>query len=343
MARTPYISILIVSWNALETVKKCLPSIVATQYDSFEILFVDNASEDGSAQWVEDTFPSVRIVRHPENWAFCRGNNEAVAHAKGEVLVILNNDVEVPPDWLTPLAQTFKTDSSVGAAQPKLHQFDDRSMFEYAGAAGGFLDRDGYPFTRGRLFETMEIDQGQYDQDTDIFWASGTCLAIRKDVFESLGGFEESFFMHMEEIDLCWRLRSRGWRIVLVPASVIYHLGGASLAKGNQRKTYLNFRNNLLMLYRNLPPAEWNSVFLRRVLLDGIAMLRALILLRPSESWAILRAYADAHKMKSAHKDVRPLPGKSAALPYRRSIVVDHFIRGVKRFSDLSKDAFHDL
>ena len=202
-----------------------------TNHDSFEILFVDNASDDGSAAWVKEQFPFITIVQHPENWAFCKGNNKAVPYAKGEILLFLNNDVEVPTNWLTPIGNRFQDDPTIAAAQPKLHQFVDRDAFEYAGAAGGFLDKNGYPFARGRIFDSLEKDDGQYDNaENDIFWASGTCLAVRKNLFVALGGFEESFFMHMEEIDLCWRIHSAGYRIVLIPKSVVYHMGGASLA-----------------------------------------------------------------------------------------------------------------
>ncbi len=348
------VSIIIVSWNALETVKKCLPSVVATDYrdldggDAFEIIFADNASTDGSSDWIEANYPDVRIVRHPENWGFARGNNEAARHARGEILVLLNNDVEVPSDWLSPLVSAFDADPGIGAAQPRLHQFDRRSDFEYSGAAGGFLDRYGYPFARGRMFDTLEKDEGQYDGPigghenaagvyhgtSEIFWASGTCLVVRRSLWEAISGLEESFFMHMEEIDFCWRLRSAGHRIVCVSESVVYHIGGASLPAGDPRKTYLNFRNNLLMLYRNLPAADWRRIFMARLCLDGIAALRALLTLKPRDTWAIMRAYAAAHRMKAR------LPGPHAALPYRRSVVFDYFLRGKKRFSDLDQNDF---
>jgi len=332
------VSIVIVSWNALDTIQKCLPSVVQTAFDGFEILFADNASSDASVEWVESSFPEVRIILHPENWGFARGNNEAVKHARGEIIILLNNDVEVPPDWLDPIVKAFDSDPAIGAAQPILHQFDRRSEFEYSGAAGGFLDRFGYPFARGRLFDTLEKDEGQYDSEysrtSEIFWASGTCLAVRRSLYEALFGLEESFFMHMEEIDFCWRLRSQGHRIVCVSDSVVYHIGGASLPAGNPRKTYLNFRNNLLMLHRNLSPADWRRIFTARLTLDGIAVLRALLSLKPRDAWAILRAYAAAHRMKAR------LPGPHASLPYRRSIVVDYFLRGKKRFSDLDQNEF---
>ena len=339
----PYISVVIVSWNALETIKKCLPSVAATQHTSFEVLFVDNASQDESVEWIQHTYPDIRIVSHPENWAYCKGNNRAVEHARGELLVLLNNDVEVPPTWLDAIDATFRSNPDVGAAQPKIHQFNNRSMFEYAGAAGGFLDKDGYPFTRGRIFDTVEEDHGQYDTPQDLFWASGTCLVIRKALYQQLNGFEEAFFMHMEEIDLCWRLRSLGHRIVLIPESVVYHIGGASLSNQSSRKLYLNFRNNLLMLYRNLPAAMWKKVFLRRCFLDCIALLKALLSLRPRHALAILSAYKDALRMMKSYSHFRPLPGAAIPLPYQGSVIIDYYLKGRKHFSSLPASQFTSL
>lgn len=233
------------------------------------------------------------------------------------------------------------SDDSVGAAQPKLHQFGDREAFEYAGAAGGFLDKNGYPFARGRIFESLEQDTGQYDNARDIFWASGTCLAVRKQLFTHLGGFEESFFMHMEEIDLCWRIKSLGFRIVLIPESVIYHMGGASLSDQSSRKHFLNYRNNLLMLYRNLPSKQWRFLLLRRMGLDLAAIGKAVLTGQPSFGWAILRGYAAAFRLKSNHNAFRPSKHqRTAPLPYRGSIVWDYFITGKKHFSDLDSHLF---
>lgn len=313
---------------------------MATDHNSFEVLFVDNASTDLSVEWVQETYPSVRVVRHPENWAYCKGNNRAVEHARGEVLVLLNNDVEVEPDWLSPIQTAFLEDNQLGAAQPKIRQFVDRSMFEYAGAAGGFLDRDGYPFTRGRIFDTLEIDHGQYDEDVDLFWASGTALAFRKALFQELGGFEESFFMHMEEIDLCWRLKSIGYRVALIPESIVYHMGGASLSNLSSQKNYLNFRNNLLMLYRNLPPSIWRRVLVRRCVLDSLAFLKTLLAFKPAHAMAILRGYKDAFRMMGQFKQLCPSTAYHEPLPYRGSVVLDYYLRDRKLFSDLASDLF---
>ncbi len=337
----PRVSIIIVSWNALPLLQQCLPSVVATDYPDLEIILADNASTDGSAGWVRAAYPSVQVVQHPANWLFCRGNNAALPHATGQYVMLLNNDVEVPPGWLHPLVRTMERHPEVGAVQPKLLQYDDRSHFEYAGGAGGYLDRFGYPFTRGRLFFTMEEDHGQYDAPRDIFWATGAALMLRRTALDEVGPLDERFEMHMEEIDLCWRLHRAGYRVLAQPASTAYHIGGASLPQGSPRKAYYNFRNSLLMLYKNLPPAHWRRIFPMRVLLDGGAVLRALASGRLQEAAAIIRAYRDAHRMRRHYADVRPDPDEPAVVPpYRGSIVLDYFLRKRRRFSELPSEWF---
>lgn len=341
---TPRVSIVIVSWNAKSVVQKCLPSVVATDYPDLEIIFADNASTDGTAAWIARAYPDVKIVRHPENWLFARGNNAALRHATGDLVLLLNNDIEVPPGWLAPLVETITENPKVAAVQPKLLQYDDRGRFEYAGAAGGYLDRAGYPFTRGRLFNTMETDRGQYDDTRDIFWATGAALLLRRSALDDVGLLDERFEMHMEEIDLCWRLQRRGYRVRVDPRSTVYHIGGASLPQSSPRKTYYNFRNSLLMLYKNLPPSAWQTTFPLRLVLDGLAFLRALGLGHIGEARAIVRAYRDAHKMRDHYRDIRPQPDESSVLPpYRGLVAVDYFLRGRRTFSDLPIDRFSKL
>jgi len=338
----PGVSIVIVSWNALETVQACLPSVVASDYPEFEIIFADNASGDGSVEWIEKNYPSVRILKHPENWAFCKGNNEAVRHARGKYVVLLNNDVEVPSRWLWPLVDRMESDGRIAAVQPKLLQFDNRSTFEYAGGSGGFIDRFGFPFTRGRIFFDLEEDHGQYDDTTDIFWATGAAVMLRKDRFDEVGGLDERFVMHMEEIDLCWRLKRKGYRIVVEPRSRVYHIGGASLPQGSADKMYLNYRNNLLTLFKNLAPPTFRRILALRILLDAASALRSVILLRPGEAWAIIRAYGAAHTIRSSYsRNEAPPSGDRTILPnYRGSIVIDYFLSGRKKFSDLPAGRF---
>ncbi len=342
MGDLPRVSILIVSWNALPLLKKCLPSVAATQYPNFEIVLADNASSDETVKWVKAQFPKIKIVQHPENWAFCKGNNEAIPHTTGEIIVLLNNDVEVPPHWLTPLVKRMMSQPTIAAVQPKILQFDQHDRFEYAGASGGFIDRFGFPFARGRLFNTLEQDHGQYDDPSTIFWASGAALMLRRSALEQVGLLDERFWMHMEEIDLCWRLWHHGWQVWVEPASAVFHIGGGSLPSDNPRKTYFNYRNNLLLLYKNLPPSAWRLLFPLRAVIDGIALLRALGMGKPKQALAIVQAYRDAHQMKKPYVHQRPTTNTPAPI-YQRSIVFDYFLRGWHQFSQLPKARFKSL
>ena len=332
VAVLPRVSVVIVTWNGLGLLQRFLPSVLASDYPELEVVIADNASEDGTGDWLAKAHPEVTVVRHAENLLFAGGNNRAMPATSGDLVCFLNNDVEVPADWLRPLVDVFQ-DPEVVAAQPKLLQHGDRRQFEYAGASGGFLDAYGYPFTRGRVFDTLEPDTGQYDDARDIFWATGAALMVRRESFLNAGGFDESFGMHMEEIDLCWRLQRAGGRIRVEPASEVYHLGGASLPQGNPRKAFYNFRNGLVMLAKNLPPAEARRVLRRRRVLDAIASPRSWIGGRPEEANAIRRA------RKEATVRIATLPphveGVPVLPPYRRSLVLDYFARGRRRFSDL--------
>lgn len=340
----PSVSIIIVSWNARSVVEKCLPSVVDTDYPNLEIIFADNASTDGTAAWIAREHPEVKIVRHPENWLFCRGNNAALPHATGEFVVLLNNDVEVPPGWLRPLVDVMTQHPDVAAVQPKLLQYDDRSRFEYAGAAGGYLDRVGYPFTRGRLFDTMERDRGQYDDARDVFWATGAALLLRRSALDEVGLLDERFEMHMEEIDLCWRLQRHGYRIRVEPQSTVYHVGGASLPQSSPLKTYYNFRNSLLTLYKNLPPLAWRTTIPLRMACDIAALGRVLALGCIQQARAMLRAYHDAFRMRRHYRDERPGSSEEPVLPpYRGLVPADYFLCGRNTFSDLPLSKFRTL
>ena len=341
IASSPRISIIIVSWNACSLLKQCLPSVVRTAYPNLEIILADNASTDGSADWVAATYPEIRIIRHTENWGFAKGNNEALKFATGSFVVLLNNDVEVPPGWLDPLVAVMQAEPDVAAIQPKLKQYDRRDLFEYAGASGGFLDRYGFPFARGRLFDTLEIDAGQYDNARDVFWASGAALFLRRAAIDEVGLFDERFWMHMEEIDLCWRLWRHGWRVHVEPASTVYHIGGGSLPPSSPRKTYYNYRNGLLMLHKNLPPTEWPRVALARAGLDGVAALRHIAGGRPNDAKAIAQAYRDAFQLIKGGHQGADSPTRPIVPSYRGSIVVDYFVRKRRRFSELSSDRFN--
>lgn len=334
-------SIIIVTWNAIDHLKRFLPSVAESEHNSVEIILADNASEDDTASWVQERFPEIKVVTFNRNHGYCGGNNRAVKYAEGEILIFLNNDAGVSPEWLSPIDTTFQ-DPQTGIVQPKILSAEQKTHFEYAGAAGGYIDKLGYPFCRGRLFDTVEEDHGQYDEPGEIFWASGAAFAIRKELFERLGGFDESFEFHMEEIDLCWRAHHAGVKVISVPDSVVYHLGGGSMPMGSPRKVYYNYRNSLLMLTKNL---EVNPVIplFTRLCLDGIAGIRSLLSGRPSETFAVIRSHfafykrlPDALKKRRRLKSERKksVPG---GLIYPKLIIFEYFLKGKKRFSDLNR------
>ena len=256
------IAIVILNWNGVDLLRRFLPSVQANSSAQAEVIVADNGSTDASCAVLESEFPDVRLIRLPENYGFAEGYNRALEQVDAPYYLLLNSDVEVPAGWLAPLLDYMEAHPEVAACQPKMLSYADRGSFEYAGAAGGFLDRYGYPFCRGRVFDTLERDEGQYDDVAPVLWASGAALMVRRQDWRDAGGLDGRFFAHMEEIDFCWRLRSRGRGVVCIPASRVYHVGGASLAQGNPRKTFLNFRNNLLMLYKNLPAVEPRSSWL---------------------------------------------------------------------------------
>ena len=266
------ISVVILNWNGVGMLQKFLPKVVEySAMEGVEVCVADNASTDESVSYLQTNFPNVRLILLDKNYGFAEGYNRALQQVEAEYVVLLNSDVEVTPHWLEPLVEYMDAYPEVAACQPKIRSERHKEYFEYAGAAGGYLDKYGYPFCRGRIFEVVEKDLGQYDTIQPIFWATGAALFIRlKDYWEA-GGLDGRFFAHMEEIDLCWRLRSRGRGIVCIPQSVVYHVGAATLKKENPRKTFLNFRNNLLMLYKNLPEKELKKVMFIRGLLDWVA------------------------------------------------------------------------
>lgn len=335
-------SIIIVTWNALHHLKTFLPSVYATKYEHFEIILADNASSDGSAQWVQNHFPKVRIIPLDQNYGYCGGNNRAAAYATFDNLIFLNNDVEVSPNWLDAQAKLLESHPEIGVIQPKIRSWEDRDKFEYAGAAGGFIDINGFPFCRGRLFDHIESDNGQYDTDTPIFWASGAALTIRKSLFEQLGGFYEPFEFHMEEIDLCWRAQLHGHQVWYCHNSIVYHLGGGSLPADSPRKTYYNFRNNLIMLGRNLPKKRRIPRLFLRLCLDGLAGVHFLLKGNFKHIPAIIRAHFSfyahlrlIHKYRTVNR-VDQLSMKISPVGlYTGSVVWDFYIAGNKTFPKL--------
>lgn len=334
-------AIVILNWNGRAMLAKYLPTVVNYSCGEADIWVADNASTDGSMVLIREKFPTVKTLQLDQNYGFAEGYNRALAKIKADYYVLLNSDVEVTHHWLSPLLEFMDSHDDVAACQPKLLSEADKERFEYAGASGGFLDRYGYPFCRGRIFDTVERDNGQYDYQTDVMWATGACLLIRADDYWRAGGLDGRFFAHCEEIDLCWRLRQRGRRIVCLPESEVYHVGGGTLPKANPMKTYLNFRNNLTMLYKNLPDNELGPVMRMRFVLDHVAALKCLLLDRNlKECRAIIKGRRAFNHWKHDFDNDRMKIAKErrlATIPERKcySILWRYYVKGQKYFSQL--------
>lgn len=297
-------AVVILNYNGAGMLRRFLPSVI--KYSSEASIYVaDNGSSDESCDVVRNEFPAVKLLVLDHNYGFAEGYNRALAQVDEEYAVLLNSDVEVTRGWLSPMTQFLDSNPEVAACQPKLLSFKQKDFFEYAGAAGGFIDKWGYTFCRGRIFNTVERDSGQYDDTTDVFWATGAALMIRNEVYKNNGGLDGRFFAHMEEIDLCWRLRSRGYRIACVPQSHVYHVGGATLKKENPQKTYLNFRNNLLMIYKNAPDCQLKKIMLFRKVFDNVAALKFLASGDYAAFKAVRKARRDFKAMRSGYDKAR--------------------------------------
>ena len=290
------IAVVILNWNGVKLLEQFLPSIL--QYSPEATIYVaDNASTDESIAFVKNNYPTIKIVQNKTNQGFAGGYNDALQHMDAEIYALVNSDIEVTENWLKPILETFETEPETAIIQPKILDFKKKDHFEYAGAAGGFIDKFGYPFCRGRIFDTLEKDNGQYNDQTEIFWASGACFFIRSSVYKELKGFDEDFFAHQEEIDLCWRAINRGNKIKYCSASTVYHVGGATLQQSNPRKTFLNFRNSLLMLTKNLPQNTLFKVIIIRLLLDGAAGVKFILGGQFTHCWAIIRAHFSFYRL----------------------------------------------
>jgi len=281
------VAIILLTYNSLPQLEEFLPIVVANSPKYASIYIIDNASEDGSHDFVTQQYSDIKWIQHKKNYGFAAGYDHGLREVEEEYWVLLNADVEVTPNWLAPLISRLESNESIAVVQPKIKAQQKRNHFEHAGASGGFIDRFGYTFCRGRIFDKTEVDTGQYEEPIPCFWASGACMAIKKSVYYEVGGFDHRFFMHMEEIDLCWRIQRMGYEIFCEPSSTIYHVGGGSLAYDNPKKTYFNFRNNLIMLHKNLPAGSACVVILLRVCLDWIAAFREMLNLRFSNTFAI--------------------------------------------------------
>ena len=300
------IAIVILNWNGSAMLKRYLPTLIkCSKMEGVQIYVADNASADDSMEMMYREFPDIPTIQLEKNWGFAKGYNMALREIEAEYYILLNSDVEVSEDWLLPLISYMDVHPEVAACQPKLLDFKAPEMFEYAGGAGGYMDKYGYMFCRGRVFDSIEKDNGQYDTIANVFWATGACLMVRSADYWAAGGLDDRFFAHQEEIDLCWRMRSRNRKIVCIPESVVYHVGGATLNKSNPYKTFLNFRNNLLMLYKNLPENELNKVMRVRFWLDGLAALMFLAKFHWGDFKAVFRARREFRRLKPEFRDSR--------------------------------------
>lgn len=334
----PKIAVVILNWNGKHFLQRFLPSVLNTTYPNVELVVADNGSNDGSAAFLQANHPGIRVLRFENNLGFAKGYNESLKQVDAEYYVLLNSDVEITPGWLEPMARLLESDNSIAACQPKLLSFNHRHLFEYAGGAGGWLDSYGYPFAKGRVFDVCEEDHGQYDQSEPVFWATGAALFIRSRVFHEVKGFDEYFFAHQEEIDLCWRIQLAGYKIYSCPDSVVYHVGGGTLPKGNSRKTYLNFRNNRIMLSKNLPFPGKIGVMLMRLVLDGVSATKGLLNGDAGYFVAIIRAHFAFLKWWLLYQDQSVFPanrrGELRGL-LRKNIAWLHFVKKKTRFSEI--------
>ena len=331
------IAIVILNWNGQPLLEKYLPSVL--QYSQgAEIYVVDNASSDGSVTFIKEHHPSIKIVQNKENGGFAKGYNDGLKFIDADIFCLLNSDIEVTPDWITPILEIFKAQEKVAIVQPKILDLKRKEFFEYAGAAGGFLDQLGYPFCRGRIFQALEKDTGQYDDDREIFWATGACMFIRKEVFQELGGFDEDYFAHQEEVDLCWGARNIGYKVYYSSKSHVFHLGGSTLSNMNPKKTYLNFRNSLFSITKNLPRRKAFLIIPIRLVLDGVAALRFIVQLKFSHFLAVLRAHLSFYRQFRRMYRKREKANFIIKYYVTKSIVWSHFVHQIDKFSALVKD-----
>ena len=338
-------AVVILNWNGERWLREFLPVVLERSRAHARVIVADNGSTDGSVAWIRSTMPDVEVIELPTNLGFAGGYNAALAQVQADLFVLLNSDVEVTSGWIPALRDRLQRDPGMAACQPKVLSHRDRGRFEHAGAAGGFIDRNGYPFCRGRIFEITEQDRAQYDDEREVFWATGACLMIRSSAFREAGGFDEWLFAHMEEIDLCWRLRRTGWRIGYTSKAVVYHVGGGALGYGSPRKTYLNFRNSLCVLTKNLRSRWIGGLILRRMILDDFAALKFLLEGHADHAWVVGRAHRHFCRrlpvlLRERKRLARLEKSPDLTGQYTRSVAYDRFILGNKTFPQLDQRAF---
>lgn len=334
------VAVVILNWNGKSFLEKFLPPLVEHNTPDSEIIIADNASTDDSLEFLKEYYPQLKVIKNSVNGGFAKGYNDALQHVKAEYYVLLNSDIEVSANWITPIVELMDKDKTIAACQPKIKDYNRKTHFEYAGAAGGYIDKYGYPFCRGRIFDMLEEDKKQYDDVAEIFWATGACLFIRADCYHQMKGFDEDFFAHMEEIDLCWRLKNYGYKIMYCSQSTVYHVGGGTLNKINPYKTYLNFRNNLVLLFKNHAPSYFYLKIFIRMVLDGIAGVKFLISGQASHCTAILKAhfsfYASFRKTLNKRKKMKAEIKQYATQGVlTQSIIVSYYLKGIKKFTEL--------
>ena len=333
------IAVVILNWNGKSFLERFLPGVLDSCKGAAELIVADNFSTDDSIEFLEKNFPEVRIIKLSKNNGYTGGYNEALAEVKSEYYVLLNSDVEVKGDWINPVIRLMDSNKQIAACQPKILSQSTPDEFEYAGAAGGFIDKLGFPFCRGRIFNSMEKDKGQYNDRCRIFWATGACIFVRASTFHEFSGFDDHFFAHMEEIDLCWRMQNAGYEIWYCAESTVYHVGGGTLPKHNPKKTYLNFRNNLFLLYKNVSETEFKKLIFYRQLLDGIAALKFLFSNSRMDCMAVYKAHRDFKIDKKRYQpgisQIKKPEIQQNRLIYQKSILFAYYLRGIKKFSDL--------
>lgn len=332
-------AVVILNWNGIDWLKQFIPTLIEnTPASEADLIVADNASSDESVDYLKQNHPEIQLIILDQNYGFAEGYNRALKQITHPYSILLNSDVEVTKNWVQPLINQLESSDKTAACQPKIKDFYNKDYFEYAGASGGFIDYMGYPFCRGRIFNELEQDKGQYDTSISIFWATGACLAIKTDLYNKTGGLDSEFFAHMEEIDLCWRLKSLGYDIYAVPKSTVYHVGGGTLSKVSPKKTYLNFRNNLLILYKNLPPSQLFKILFLRLILDGVAGLKFVLSGEFSHMFSIIKAHFHFYGMMSRFKskrqeNIEKTNTQNILEVYSKSIVWEHFFNKKSNFS----------
>ena len=335
----PSVAVVILNFNTKYFLEKFLKSVVNSSYSNFQVYVADNASTDDSVKFIIDQYPQIKLIVLEKNYGFTGGYNRALKQISSDYYILLNSDVEVKSDWIEPMVELAEKTPNIGAIQPKILDYKNPSKFEYAGACGGYIDKYGFPFCRGRIFESLEVDLNQYDDEKEIFWASGASMFVKADLYHKLGGLDEDFFAHMEEIDFCWRLHHHGYKVMVCPKSVVYHVGGGTLQKSNPKKTYYNFRNGLILLIKNLPSNKLVPILFMRLLLDHIAAYRWLFQGKYGDFFAVAKAHRHfvfrlSYWFKKRGETKKEIYHSS--LVYKKSIALSHYLSKINKYKELN-------